>query len=131
MAERCKVLIIDDDRDITRGLSVRFHAAGYDVLTAASGTTGLEMATESVPDSILLDIQMPGMDGFEVLRRLKQQAATRTIPVIVVSANVVDQVRTRALASGASHFASKPFQAAKLVAAVHDAIMSARISTSP
>lgn len=122
MPTRPKILVIDDECDIVRSLSVRLSASGYDVLTAVNGAVGLAMALRSVPDGILLDIRMPGMDGFEVLGQLKQHPETKAIPVIAVSANVVEQVRSQALASGACRFVGKPFQASKLLSAVRDVI---------
>jgi len=118
MPAKPKILVIDDERDIVRSLSVRLGAAGYEVLTATDGATGLELALKAVPDGVLLDIRMLGLDGFEVLGALKQCPETKAIPVIVMSANVVEQVRTQALASGACSFIEKPFQLTKLLSAV-------------
>ncbi len=118
MADRPKILIIDDERDIVRSLSVRLRAAGYDVVAATDGAAGLDLAVEGEPTGILLDIRMPGMDGLAVLDELKKRGDTKAIPVFVLSANVVEQVRSRALAAGACCFLGKPFQAEKLVSTI-------------
>lgn len=118
MPEKQTILVIDDERELTRGLGVRLRAAGFDVLTAGDGVTGVGMASQALPDAILLDVRMPGMDGFEVLSELGKRAETHDIPVIVLSANVVEQTRSRAVALGARRFMEKPFQPEKLLSAI-------------
>ena len=125
MSERRKILIIDDERDIVHSLSIRLRAAGYEVLTATDGAAGLSMALDAMPDGILMDIRMPGMDGFAVLDGLKGRAETKAIPVIAVSANVVERVRAQALAAGACCFMGKPFQPEKLLSTVKAVIGAA------
>ncbi len=116
------VLVIDDDAEIVRGLRIRLGAAGYQVLTAGDGERGLTTAIEDRPDAILLDIRMPGMDGLAVLAELRNHAETRSIPVVVMSANVVEQTRQKALALGARYFVAKPYPPQTLMAALSSAM---------
>lgn len=131
MPAKPTVLIVDDDREIVRGLSIRLNALGYQVFSASDGPSGLACASERRPDAILLDIRMPGMDGFEVLGHLKQKLATAAIPVVVLSANVVEQTRHRAMTLGASYFMAKPFTAERLFAALQKTLGSATCQASP
>lgn len=117
MLERC-VLIIDDDRDIGRSLSIRLRAAGYRVQVAHDGATGIEQAARLLPSAALLDLQMSPIDGFEVLTTLKRAGDTAGIPVIVLSANVIERTRSRALSIGAACFVQKPFKAEQVLSAL-------------
>ena len=93
-----KILIADDDLDISMGTSRRLQHAGYETITASDGDEGLELARAHQPDAILLDVRMPRMNGFTVLKHLASCAETKDIPVVMLSASVVDQ--QRALDSG-------------------------------
>jgi CheY-like chemotaxis protein len=84
----------------------------FELLTAASGEAALEIALRSRPDLILLDINLPGMDGLEVLRQLKAHPATCTIPVIAVTANAMARDIERGMATGFSDYLSKPIKVA-------------------
>lgn len=103
-----KILIVDDEERNRRLLEVLLNTDGYATLAAANGKDGLELAAREQPDLILLDLMMPGMDGFEVTYRLKNDAATRTIPIIIVSALNDLAAHQRMLASGADEFINKP-----------------------
>ena len=81
-----RILVIDDIEANVRLLEAKLSAEYYDVLTAFDGPTGLAMAAAEHPDIVLLDVMMPGMDGFEVCRRLKDDPLTRHIPVVLVTA---------------------------------------------
>lgn len=116
MAESLTVLIVDDDREIARGLMYRLKAKGYLVETAHGGEEGLAKANHAPPDAIILDIRMPDVDGLTVLSRLKEGGKTRSVPVIMCSASLVDQ--KDALERGASFFIQKPFDAVVLIAAI-------------
>lgn len=103
-------------------LAHRLSDAGFDVRTADNGRSGIEVAQEWQPQAIVLDIRMPGMDGFEVNRALKDDQRTRDTPVIFLSANVQDTARETALAAGAFAFLTKPYDAAKVIEAVRGAV---------
>jgi two-component system cell cycle response regulator len=81
-----RILVVDDIEANVRLLQAKLQAEYYDVLTAADGAAALELAAREKPDLVLLDVMMPGMDGFEVCRRLKEEPATRHIPVVLVTA---------------------------------------------
>ncbi|MGE0479839.1 MAG: two-component system response regulator [Phycisphaerae bacterium] len=122
MSEKPKVLVIDDERDMISSLSVRLSSVGYDVLAATDGITGLGIATHAAPNVILLDVEMRGMGGLDVLAELKRQNTTHDIPVIVLSASVDEQSRAGVAALGASCFMEKPFQSERLLAAIRHAL---------
>ncbi len=120
MPERNVVLVVDNQPEITQ-LFTAILAKQYTVLTATSGLEALELvsAAPPSPDLILLDIDMPGLDGFEVCRRLKAEAGTAEIPVIFLTAKGDTESQTEGFALGAADFISKPFSAAVLRARVH------------
>ena len=119
MAKRA--LVVDDDAAITLALMIRLRAAGYDTSSAGDGISAIEAVKQKRPDVILLDIRMPGMDGFEVNRRLKAVPELSDIPVIFLSAHTNDTMRQEASAAGGMHFLPKPYDAAKLVAVIEAA----------
>lgn len=118
MAEKRRILIVDDDREIVRGLAIRLRAAGYETLSAHDGEEGLAAAIAEHPDAIVLDIRMPRTDGLAVLAKLREREDTKAIPVVVISANVVENTRAKALELGARYFVAKPFQAATLISTI-------------
>jgi CheY-like chemotaxis protein len=105
---RATILIVDDDDRNRKLLEVFARNDGYDTVSAQNGKEALEFAARLCPALILLDLMMPGMDGFEVMSWLKQDPATRDIPVIVVSALDDRASQQRILACGADDFISKP-----------------------
>jgi adenylate cyclase len=102
------VLLIDDHKLIRTILSRPLLADGYAILEAENGEEGLKLAVECNPDVIILDIMMPGVDGFEVCRRLKSQSATKDIPVLVVTALSAHEKLLEGIEAGASDFLTKP-----------------------
>ena len=118
MAEKRRILIVDDDREIVRGLAIRLRAAGYETLSAHDGEEGLAAAIAEHPDAIVLDIRMPRTDGLAVLAKLREREDTKAIPVVVISANVVENTRAKALELGARYFVVKPFQATTLISTI-------------
>jgi DNA-binding response OmpR family regulator len=121
MLEHRTVLSVDDDVDILAGIAIRLKAAGYETLSASDGASGLALATEQLPDVILLDVRMPQKDGLDVLRELKQCAETKNIPVVMVSASLIDQ--QAAYDAGARYFLKKPYQPQMLLQAVTAALL--------
>lgn len=106
--QQATVLIVDDEERNRRLLDVLLRTDGYQTLSAGSGREALALAASARPDLILLDLMMPGMDGFEVTHALRSDPATSGIPIMIVSA--LDDVAThrRLLASGADEFIRKP-----------------------
>jgi len=113
-----RILVVDDIEANVRLLEAKLSAEYYQVLTATDGVTALAMAAAEKPDIILLDVMMPGMDGFQVCRRLKDDPATRHIPVVLVTALDGRADRIAGLESGADEFLTKP---------IDDIIMFARV----
>ncbi len=116
---RPRILVIDDQVSTHELLLDVFHD-GYEILLAGDGVTGLELAALSSPDLILLDVLMPGMDGYEVCRRLKKEQTTKDIPVIFLTGAVDIGAETKGLRLGAIDFVNKPINSAALVARVNN-----------
>jgi len=114
------ILVVDDDREMLRGLSLRLKASGYDILTACDGAEAIRLAGEHHPDAILMDNYMPVMDGLEALGRLVGQPDTAGIPVIMISASRRDE--RKALQQGARFFLQKPCALNTLFSALEDVI---------
>ena len=102
-----RVLLAEDDRFLRRAAEVELRKHGYVVLAAADGEEALKIATEQIPDIILLDLIMPKMQGFEVLRILKQQESTAKIPVVIMSNLGQEQDVQQAMADGAMAYLIK------------------------
>ncbi|KPN89892.1 EAL domain-containing response regulator [Pseudomonas nunensis] len=108
------LLIVDDEPHVCKLLQILLQNQGYQTLTAGSGEEALLMVAQQPPDLILLDIMMPGMDGFEVARQLKTDKATSNIPIIMLSALGEHSARISGLEAGAEDFLSKPVESAEL-----------------
>jgi len=117
---KSKVLLVDDDLEVIMALKVRMRAAGYSVITAKNGVEGLQAARDEKPDAIVLDVRMPVMDGLETLAELKKDTNTSSIPVVMLSASVVDQ--HHALEAGARFFMPKPYDAPTVISAVESSL---------
>ena len=111
-----KILIADDDPLLVRLVAYKLEAQGHRVLQAADGEAALALAGEHTPDLIVLDGMMPSIDGFEVLRRLKESAATRDIPVIMLTARRLEKDVVTGLTLGARDYLVKPFIPEELIA---------------
>jgi diguanylate cyclase (GGDEF)-like protein len=118
---RC-VLAIDDSEVCRRLVGRQLRSENIEVIEARDGPTGLSAVRERPPDLILLDISMPGWDGFETIRRLKDDPRTRSIPVIFLSASSSSQEKARGLDLGAVDFVAKPFDPVELMARVRVAL---------
>ncbi|OGT57163.1 MAG: hypothetical protein A3E01_13960 [Gammaproteobacteria bacterium RIFCSPHIGHO2_12_FULL_63_22] len=113
------ILVVDDQQANVRMVGALLARAGYQVLPALSGAEGLELARDKTPDVVLLDMKMPGMDGFEVLRQMRLDDATSDLPVIFLTADNDRENLIRAFAAGAIDYITKPFVAEELLARVH------------
>lgn len=109
------LLLVEDDKDIARALKLRFTAHGFEVSVAYDATTAMTVARQRKPDMVVMDISMPGGDGFLVAERL--ETAFGPIPTIFITANSHPGLHEKALAQGASGFFQKPLDTKKLVAA--------------
>ena len=112
------ILVVDDNQLNRELVSDVLEAAGYTVLQADSAEVGLETVRSVQPDLILMDIGLPGMDGYEALRRLKAQPATRAIPVIALTAFAMTGDEAQALRAGFDGYLTKPIQTRTLAATV-------------
>jgi cyclic di-GMP phosphodiesterase len=120
---RCPAVLIVDDEEVVRGVLARIlRGEGYAVEFATDGTGALSSAKTLAPDVVLLDVTMPGLDGFEVCRRLKQDTATRLTPVIIISALADREHRIKGLEAGADDFLTKPFDVQELLVRVRSLI---------
>jgi DNA-binding response OmpR family regulator len=115
-----RVLVVDDDRLEQRLLEVMLTPEGVVVVPVGSGEEALELIALAPPDLILLDVLLPGMDGFEVVTRLKRDPQTMNIPVILVTALTDREARMRGLNAGAEDFLTKPIDRAELCARVRN-----------
>ncbi|HEX5267712.1 MAG TPA: response regulator [Acidimicrobiales bacterium] len=109
------LLVVDDDPVIQKLLQVNFEMEGYQVVLAGDGVEALEKAAEVHPDLILLDVMMPRMDGLEAAGRLKADAATASIPIIILSAKAQDADVKAGRATGADEYMTKPFDPLELL----------------
>lgn len=115
---RSKILIVDDEIDTLLPLKMSLEAEDYLVLGASNGFEALELAKTNIPDLILLDIMMPGMDGYEVCARLKKYPVTRNIPVIMLTAKDAVREKVKGLDIGADDYVTKPFNLNELKARI-------------
>ncbi|MEO1526281.1 MAG: response regulator [Planctomycetota bacterium] len=119
-----RILIVEDDDDIRDVIAIRMQSAGFTTAEARDGIEGLTVALQKQLAAIILDIRLPEQSGLTLLKKLKSNAITRSIPVIVVSASVGD--REPALDCGAAFFIEKPFGSRELITAVATAIAESK-----
>ena len=115
-----RILIVDDERHNRQLLEVMLAPEGFLLLTAASGEEALAMVAQQPPDLILLDIMMPGMDGYQVAAKIKGNLATKNIPIIMVTALDDRNARMLGLSAGAEDFLTKPVDRAELCVRVRN-----------
>ena len=113
------ILLVDDESDMLKLMKMQLVRDGHTVITAGNGSDALRTVKETRPALILLDIMMPGMDGYEVCRRLKENDETASIPIVFVSALGEEQDRTRAFSLGAADYLVKPVKKKALLEAVN------------
>ena len=121
------VLVADDEPNNRLLLSAVLAEVACEVVTCEDGPTLLSVARERLPSTVLLDVNMPGLDGFEVCRRLKSDSSLRLVPVLMVTALGDVQDRVRALEAGADDFVTKPFAAAEVIARVRSFLRLAEL----
>ena len=123
-----RLLAVDDDPVILNLLKVNFELDGFDVLTAADGQEALDTARAEKPDVVLLDIMMPKLNGLEVTKALKADAATKGIPIMLLSAKAQEADVEAGMKIGADAYVTKPFDPIDLVQRVHELVRSHRTS---
>jgi two-component system, OmpR family, alkaline phosphatase synthesis response regulator PhoP len=121
-----RVLLIDDDDALRMLYRFNLEASGLTVLEAADGETALRLLSEDLPDVILLDVMMPGIDGWEVARRLADDARTCCLPVIFISARADDAALAQGRELGAVGYLTKPFNPVTLSEQIEDFVAAAQ-----
>jgi len=114
-AHRPTIMVVDDSLTVRKITGRLLEREGYRVITAKDGVDALEKLLETVPDAILSDIEMPRMDGFDLLRNIRADQRTRTVPVIMITSRLADKHRRYAEELGANHYLGKPFQEEELL----------------
>jgi len=127
-SENPKILVVDDHPSSRMTAVALLSVEGYDVLEAENGMAALDCVIDLNPDLILLDVMMPGMDGYEVCRRLKQDEQTRLIPIVFVTALNDRRARLKGIEAGGDDFLSKPFDQLELSARVKSLIRQKRLN---
>jgi two-component system, cell cycle response regulator DivK len=110
-----KILLVEDNELNRDMLSRRLLRKGYDVVLALDGEQGVSLAQTDAPDLILMDISLPGLDGWEATRRLKDAPATQAIPIIALTAHAMAQDREKSLAAGCDDYDTKPIDLKRLL----------------
>ncbi len=118
MQDSRRVLVIEDDPDISELIEFNLERHGFHVITAGDGEVGLQKATTQIPDIVLLDIMLPGIDGLSVLRKVRECQATKNVPVIMISAKGEESDIVIGLELGADDYMTKPFSPNELIARV-------------
>lgn len=113
-----RILYVEDNDDNVYMLTRRLGRKGYEVLVAPDGEAGVAAAAAQLPELILMDLGLPGIDGWEATRRLKADPATAGIPVIALTAHAMEGDREKALAAGCDEFETKPVQLDQLLAKI-------------
>jgi len=122
MEQKKKILIVDDERDIIKALTIRLRGAGYEVVTAFDGAQGIFTAHKENPDLIILDIRMPAGNGFSVAEKLKESVNTLAIPVIFLTGSPERDSEEKAMTLGARFYVKKPYDPEELLDAVSRAL---------
>jgi two-component system, OmpR family, alkaline phosphatase synthesis response regulator PhoP len=126
--DRKRILVVDDEIYIVHILEFTLTMEGYEVLTAADGEEALRRLEQDRPDLVVLDIMMPKVDGYEVLRRIRADEESRHLPVILLSAKGRPIDRETGLEIGADDYIVKPFSPRRLLEKIQDLLERARLS---
>ncbi|MBN2137446.1 MAG: response regulator transcription factor [Sedimentisphaerales bacterium] len=123
--DQVRILIVEDDADLTDTIKRRLESCGWEVTHAPNGRDGLEMALSQHPDLILLDTSMPVMNGHEMLQRLRRESNTKTTPVIMCTRHSDVQDIATASAYNISDYVTKPFDCTELIERIESALTAA------
>jgi two-component system alkaline phosphatase synthesis response regulator PhoP len=119
-----RILVVDDDKEVVRLVRAYLEQAGYDVLVAYDGETAVHMLRRGKPDLLLLDLMLPGKDGWEITRLVRSDAALSHIPIIMLTARVDDTDKIVGLEMGADDYVTKPYNPREVVARVRARLRS-------
>lgn len=123
--DQATILVVEDERDLASLVEVNLQLAGYDVVLAPDGEIALDIIESDPPDLVLLDVMMPGIDGWTVLREVKEAEETRDLPVIMLTALTEERDLIRGHLQGAVEYVTKPFEMRRLLGAVEAALRPA------
>jgi DNA-binding response OmpR family regulator len=115
-----KILVVDDEPDILETIKMRLEANGYNVLTATDGNEGYKKAKTELPDLIILDLMLPGLDGYQVCRLLKFDENYRHTPIIMLTAKSQEEDKMWGEKAGANYYLTKPFRPNELLQKVKE-----------
>lgn len=115
---RKKILIVEDN-PVNIDIFEEILEEGYELLTALNGEEALKVINEFNPDAVLLDVMMPGIDGYEVCRRIREKPDFRSTGIVMVSARAMDSERARGMAAGANAYVTKPFDEDELLGVIN------------
>jgi two-component system cell cycle response regulator DivK len=118
-----KILVVEDQEDNRRILRDLLNSAGFDVVEAVTGPQGVELAAVERPDLILMDIQLPGLDGYVATRQIKARPELQHIPIIAVTSYALSGDDVKASAAGCDGYVTKPFSPRQLLARVREFLM--------
>ncbi len=122
---KIRILVVDDEHRYVWATKTYLEAKGYEAITAQDGETAIGLAANEKPDLVILDIRMPGMDGYEVCRRMREFS---TVPIIMLTAMAEDADKIKGLNMGADDYVTKPFSAAELLARVEAVLRRVKLS---
>ena len=117
-----KILVVDDDKAILEMVKFALESEGFEVATATDGDEALNKVSKEKPDLIILDVMMPGIDGFEVCRHLKFDPQYQNVPVIILTAKTEDIDKMTGLEIGADEYITKPFDTKQLIKSVEETL---------
>ena len=123
-----KILMVEDNEMNVNMLSRRLQKRGYQVVTAGDGNQGYSLARSESPDLILMDISLPGMDGWEVTRLLKSEEATRHIPIIALTAHALITDRDKASEAGCDEYETKPIDFERLTRKIESLLLDKKLA---
>ena len=119
-----KILIIEDENNLAELLKINLEAGGYDVINAFDAEDGLMKVFNELPDIITLDVQLPGIDGWEACRRIKTNPRTKDIPVIFITVIPKEEGYEKAISLGADYYLTKPFVPTDLIEIIRKVVNS-------
>jgi len=120
--KRNKIMVIEDNQEHLMALAIKLRAHGFEIVSAGDGATAMTVVNREKPDAVILDLGLPGGDGFVVLQRMRSLSNTVALPVVVVTARPAQTNRTLALEQGAVAFLQKPVKTVELLAALRRAL---------
>jgi DNA-binding response OmpR family regulator len=110
-----KIVIVDDEEAMVQLLTVELESEGYEIRPAFNGTTGLKLIREERPDLVILDVMMPDLSGYDIIKLLKDDPALKNIPIIMLTAKSLDDDIQKGIDFGAHDYVTKPFHAGLLI----------------